>query len=83
MEGWEDLRAVRQGLNGSRLSAVTRSPNRAHKGTFHNLSAKHLQRYVNEFVGRHNQRESDTLDQMQAMVRGMDQKRLKYADLVA
>ena len=56
---------------------------RAHKGTFHNLSAKHLQRYVNEFVGRHNQRESDTLDQMQAMVRGMDQKRLKYADLVA
>ena len=56
---------------------------RAHKGAFHNLSAKHLQRYVNEFVGRHNQRESDTLDQMQAMVRGMDQKRLKYADLVA
>ena len=56
---------------------------RAHKGTFHNLSAKHLQRYVNEFVGRHNQRESDTLDQMQAMVRGMDQKRLKYTDLVA
>ena len=56
---------------------------RAHKGTFHNLSAKHLQRYVNEFVGRHNQRESDTLDQMQAMVRGMDQKRLRYSDLVA
>ena len=27
---------------------------RAHKGTFHRLSAKHLQRYVNEFAGRHN-----------------------------
>ena len=30
---------------------------RAHKGTFHRLSAKHLQRYVSEFVGRHNMRE--------------------------
>ena len=27
---------------------------RAHKGTFHKLSPKHLQRYVNEFSGKHN-----------------------------
>ena len=27
---------------------------RAHKGTFHKLSPKHLQRYVNEFAGKHN-----------------------------
>ena len=37
---------------------------RAHKGTFHKLSAKHLQRYINEFAGRHNVRSLDTMAQM-------------------
>ena len=32
---------------------------RAHKGTFHKLSPKHLDRYVQEFAGRHNLRERD------------------------
>ena len=56
---------------------------RAHKGTFHKLSPKHLDRYVGEFVGRHNIRRSDTIDQMQAMVKGLEGKRLRYEDLVA
>ena len=56
---------------------------RAHMGTYHKLSPKHLHRYVTEFVARHNQREQDTLDQMGAMVRGMDCKRLRYQDLIA
>ena len=30
---------------------------RAHKGVYYRLSAKHLQRYVSEFAGRHNLRE--------------------------
>ena len=55
---------------------------RAHKGTFHKLSPKHLDRYVGEFVGRHNVRELDTLDQMSAVVKGMDRKRLRYDDLI-
>ena len=33
---------------------------RAHKGTFHKISPKHLQRYANEFTGRHGVRELDT-----------------------
>ena len=37
---------------------------RAHKGTFHKISPKHLDRYVQEFAGRHNVREADTVDQM-------------------
>ncbi|MDE0488551.1 MAG: IS1595 family transposase [Gammaproteobacteria bacterium] len=56
---------------------------RAHKGTFHKLSPKHLQRYVNEFAGRHNIRELDTLHQMAFMVRRLAGKRLQYAELIA
>ena len=41
-----------------------------------------LGRYVDEFAGRHNQREEDTIEQMSSMVRGMDCKRLRYKDLV-
>ena len=56
---------------------------RVHKGTFHKLSKKHLQRYVNEFSGRHNIRELDTIDQMAVIVEKMDNKRLRYKDLIA
>ena len=54
---------------------------RAHKGTFHKISHKHLQRYVDEFTGRHNSRPLDTIDQMRAMV--SDGKTLRYQDLIA
>ena len=56
---------------------------RAHKGVYHKISAKHLQRYVDEFAGRHGVRERDTLDQMQSIVVGMVGKRLMYRELVA
>ena len=55
---------------------------RGYYGTYHRMSPKHLQRYVDEFAGRHNMRPLDTIDQMKAMVRGMDRKRLRYRDLV-
>ena len=55
---------------------------RAHKGTFHRLSPKHLQRYVNEFAGRHNIRDRDTIDQMTAVVAGLVGRRLMYRDLI-
>ncbi|MCY3705630.1 MAG: IS1595 family transposase [Gammaproteobacteria bacterium] len=56
---------------------------RAHKGTFHRLSAKHLQRYVNEFAGRHNIRDMDTIRQMEHVVAAMVGRRLMYRDLIA
>ena len=56
---------------------------RGYHGTYHHFSAKHLQRYVNEFAGRHNIRERDTIDQMQAVVAGLVGKRLLYRDLTA
>ena len=56
---------------------------RAHKGTFHKLSPKHLDRYVQEFAARHNLRDEDTIDIMAAVADGMDGKRLRYLDLIA
>ena len=54
---------------------------RGYYGTYHQMSPKHLHRYVAEFEGRHNLRLLDTIDQIAALVRGMDQKRLRYVDL--
>ena len=56
---------------------------RGYHGVYHQMSRKHLQRYVNEFAGRHNLRPMDTITQMESMVNGMDGKRLRYKDLVA
>ena len=55
---------------------------RAHKGTFHKLSPKHLQRYVNEFAGRHNFRDLNTLEQMLIVAAGLAGKRLTYDYLI-
>ena len=54
---------------------------RGYHGTYHRMDKEHLGRYVNEFSGRHNQREKDTLDQMAAITRGLVGKRLRYRDL--
>ena len=56
---------------------------RAHKGTFHHMSPKHLDRYVTEFAGKHNIRGWDTADQMAAVASSMVGKRLMYRELVA
>ena len=50
-------------------------------GTYHKMSRKHVGRYVTEFAGRHNNREYDTLDQMEKMVKGAEGKGLRYKDL--
>ena len=56
---------------------------RAHKGVYHKINPKHLDRYVRQFAGKHNDREADTIRQMQNVVAGMVGKRLMYRVLVA
>jgi transposase-like protein len=56
---------------------------RGYKGTYHQMSRKHLARYVTEFAGRHNVRDFDTIVQMALLAKGLDGKRLRYNDLVA
>ena len=55
---------------------------RAYIGVFHRMSHEHLPRYRIEFEGRHNARNLDTADQMAAMVRGAENRRLRYIDLI-
>ena len=55
---------------------------RGYYGTYHRLSPYHLQKYVNEFAGRHNQRPLDTIDQMRLMAAGLVGKQLTYNDLI-
>lgn len=56
---------------------------RGYVGTYHQISPKHLHRYVSEFEGRHNDRPLDTEAQMASMAQGMEGKHLKYQDLIA
>ena len=56
---------------------------RAHKGVYHHFSVKHLQRYVDEFAGRHGVRELDTIDQMGVVASRMAGRQLSYQELIA
>ena len=56
---------------------------RAHMGTFHKLSPKHLNRYVLEFAGRHNVRDLDTIAQMRDTVARLVGRNLLYRSLIA
>jgi len=41
-----------------------------------------LQRYIDEYAGRHNNRQLSTLMQLEKVIEGLYSKRLKYADLI-
>ena len=56
---------------------------RGYHGTYHKMSVKHLHRYIEEFAGRHNVRDKDTLTQMSLLAVGLVGKRLRYDDLTA
>ncbi len=56
---------------------------RGYHGTYHHWSSKHLDRYINEFTGRHNVRILDTEMQLAGMSWSMENKRLRYQDLIA
>ena len=56
---------------------------RGYVGIYHKMSPKYLQRYVDEFAGRHNVHNSDTVEQMRRVVEGMVGKKLTCEQLTA
>lgn len=55
---------------------------RAYVGTFHNISPKHLYRYVSEFSTRHNMGDMNVLECFAQTTRMMVDKRLTYNELI-
>ena len=74
---------VRGDVHTNGIESLWSMLKRAHKGTFHKLSPKHLDRYVQEFAGRHNIREQDTVEQIESIRNGMEGKRLRYRHLIS
>ncbi|MCY4085999.1 MAG: IS1595 family transposase [Actinomycetia bacterium] len=52
-------------------------------GTYHHISVKHLQAYVDAFAGGHSLHRLRTAPQMNKVAAGMVRKHLRYTDLTA
>ena len=56
---------------------------RAHKGVYHKMSPKHLDRYARGFAGKHNCRGMDALGRMRHVAARLRGRRLTYRALIA
>ena len=56
---------------------------RGYVGVYHKMSEKHLQRYVDEYVGRHNNRDGSTLYIIGNVAKGLVGKKLTWEELTA
>ena len=56
---------------------------RGYVGTYHQMSRKHLDRYLVEFTARHNARQYAPMRRLEALAAGCDGKRLDWATLTA
>ena len=79
-----DEEYVRGLIHTNGIEAVWSIFKRSIHGTWHHVSFKHLQRYIDEAAFRLNEGncEVDTLDRMKAVVQRMSGKRLRYRELI-
>ena len=54
---------------------------RGYNGVYHQMSRKHLDKYIGEFAGRYNARDDHTAKQMELIAEGMDGMTLPYKEL--
>ena len=73
---------VRGAVHTNGIESFWAGIKRGYKGTYHHMSPKHLQRYVNEFTGRHNDRGLSTEAKMSLFARRAEGRRLRYKDLI-
>ena len=71
------------GASTNEMESLWSEMKRGIRGVFRKISPKHARRYVDEFTGRLNARDSDTIDHMAALARGMRGRRLPYRRLIA
>ena len=74
---------VNQNSHTNGIESVWAMFSRGFHGTYHRMSIQHLHRYAQEFQGRHNERDEDTIVQMEKLVEGFAGERLTYKDLIA
>lgn len=74
---------VRGQVHTNGIESLWSTLKRAHKGVYHRLSVKHLQRYVDAFAAKRNIRDADTADQMAAVVASMFGREITYDKLTA
>lgn len=74
---------VRDDIHTNGIESLWSTLKRAHKGVYHRLSTKHLQRYVDSFAAKRNIRDADTADQMAAVAASMLGCDITYAALTA
>ena len=76
---------VRGDIHTNGIESVWAVLKRSIHGTWHHVSPKHLEKYVNEASFRLNEGncEVDTLDRMEALVKQMDGARLPWRELIA
>lgn len=74
---------VRQQAHTNGVRSFWAMLKRGYQGAFYYFNTKHLNCYVTEFSGRHNDRDADTADMITHMAKGMGDKRHCYRDLVA
>lgn len=72
---------VRGNVSTNSIESFWAPLKRAHKGTFHYISPKHLDRYVTEFAAKNNLRGLDTNVQMRLLARGFDRRSLTWREL--
>ncbi len=76
---------VRGPIHTNSIESVWAVLKRSITGTWHHVSRKHLQRYVDEATFRLNEGncEVDTIDRITAVISRMGGKRVPYRDLVS
>ena len=74
---------VRGEVHTNGIESLWSTVKRAHKGVYHRLSEKHLQRYVDSFAAKRNIRDADTADQMAAVVASLFGREITFDVLTA